>query len=235
MTEIRPWLEADDGPAHLRDLLLEAEASQPLDARTRARSRRRLVAMSALPAAVGVMFWVKNIALGAVLGSAVAVVAYTPRFLQLSAVKRDVTASQPAARATGVRRSVPAVRDASVEDSGAVATVTAVSSVAAPVRSSVAALPSAEPSPLSRETQLLERARGLLVNDAQQALLTLDAHRREFPHGALELERELMAVDALLKLGQRQEAQQRATQLRAQAPGSIYEQRLTRLLGQGSR
>ena len=233
MTEIRPWLEAEDVPAHLRDLLLEAEASQPLDARTQARSRRRLVAMSALPAAAGVVFWVKNIALGAVLGGAVAVVAYAPK-LRPSAVKRDVTASQPAARATGVHRSVLAVRDASVEDSGAVAAVTAISSVAAPVRSSVAALPSAEPSQLSRETQLLERARGLIGNDAQQALLTLDAHRREFPHGALELERELMAVDALLKLGQRQEAHRRAAQLRAQAPGSIYEQRLTRLLGQGS-
>jgi len=189
--------------------------------------------MSALPAAAGVVFWVKNIALGAVLGGAVAVVAYAPK-LRPSAVKRDVTASQPAARATGVHRSVLAVRDASVEDSGAVAAVTAISSVAAPVRSSVAALPSAEPSQLSRETQLLERARGLIGNDAQQALLTLDAHRREFPHGALELERELMAVDALLKLGQRQEAHRRAAQLRAQAPGSIYEQRLTRLLGQGS-
>jgi hypothetical protein len=67
--------------------------------------------------------------------------------------------------------------------------------------------------------------------NARQALMFLDAHQREFPHGALEIERELMAVDALLKLGLRQDAQLRAAQLRARAPGSIYEQRLARLLG----
>lgn len=230
MTDIRPWLEAGDAPAPLRDLLREAQASQPLDARIRARSRRRLLAMSALPAAAGVLFWIKNIALGAVLGSAVSVVIYAPS-LRHSAVKPDVTARQPAARTTGVHRRFPVARDAGADDGGTLAAT--ISSAAAPMRPSTAALPPAEPSQLVRETQFLEKARTLLGQDAQLALRSLDAHRREFPHGALKLERELMAVDALLKLGRRQEAQLRASQMREQAPGSIYEKRLSRLLGEG--
>jgi hypothetical protein len=185
--------------------------------------------MSALPAAAGVMFWVKSVALGAVLGGTVVVVAYSPRFLSTTA-EPQVQKSQPVARTPSLHRSPAAMRDASVEnDAGSAAA--AVLSAAPPARSSIATLPLAEASQLARETQLLERAREVIGHDARQALVSLGAHRREFPHGALELERELMTVDALLRLGERQQAQVRATRLRAQAPGSIYEQRLTRLLG----
>lgn len=230
MTEIRPWLEAGDAPAHLRDLLREAEVSKPLDERTQARSKRRLIAMSALPAAAGVMFWVKSVALGAVLGGAVVVVAYAPRF-QPTATEPQATAAQSVSRTPMLRHSGVATRDAGVDhDAGGAAAV--VLSAAPPTRTSVATLPLAEPSQLSRETQLLERAREVIGHDARRALASLDTHRREFPHGALELERELMTVDALLRLGQRPQARLRAAQLRAQAPGSIYEQRLTRLLGE---
>jgi len=231
VTEFRPWLEAGDAPAHLRDLLVQAQPSQPLDARTQVRSKRRLLAMSALPAAAGVIFWVKNIALGAVLGGAVATVVYAPKLRQMM-TKPEAPARQPAPTAAHSMRSIPVAIDASVEaaEPPPVAPVVGL----APARRSVATLPSAEPSQLSRETQLLERARQLIGSNASQALRALDAHRREFPHGALELEREFMAVDALLRLGQRDAAQRRAAQLRAQAPGSIYEQRLQRLLEQNS-
>jgi hypothetical protein len=197
VTEVRPWLEADDAPTHLRDLLREAQASQPLDARTQARSRRRIIAMSALPAAAGVVFWVKSVALGAVLGGAVVVATYAPS-LRPTVVKPDATVHQSARGSTSAHRSVALAPDAGVEQGGAAPTP--VPTVTAPLRSGVAALPSAQPSQLLLETRLLERARGLMV-------------------------------DALLKLGLRQDAQLRAAQLRARAPGSIYEQRLARLLG----
>ncbi len=231
MTAIRPWLEAGDTPAHLRDLLREAQPSEPLDARTRTRSRQRLLAISALPAAVGVMFWVKNVALGAVLGGTVATALYVPKLRHMT-TKPAVTANRPAPQVDNPRRSRPAAADVGVEDAGTPTVASVVPQ--APARSSVAALPSAEPSQLSRETQLLERARKLMASDPKQALLTLDAHRREFPHAALQTERELMAVEALLRLGWREEALRRAAQFRAQAPGSIYEQRLQRLFKQDS-
>jgi hypothetical protein len=229
VTDVRPWLEAGDTPAHLRDILREAQPSRPLPARTQARSRQRLLAASVLPVAASLVFWVKSIALGAALGSIVAVGVYAPKF-RSSTVKSEAPTSQPAPRATGAPRSVLYAMAAGVDDAGSPPTQPAHSSAVTSPRSSAAVLPSAGPSQLSRETQLLERARQLMSSDARQALSSLDAHRREFPNGALELERELMAVDALLKLGQRDAALRRAAQLRARAPGSIYEQRLTRLL-----
>ena len=230
MKEIRPWLEAQDAPSHLRDLLREAQPSEPLDAPTRARSRQRLLAMSALPAAASVVFWVKSVALGAVLGGAVATALYVPKLRHTSS-KPEATAREPAPLAPKQRRSIATALDAGVEDGGLPPTAAAAVSQA-PAHSSVTAPPSAEPSQLSRETQLLERARQLMGSNTRQALSLLEAHRREFPRAALAPERELMAVDALLRLGRREEALRRAAQLRAQAPGSIYEQRLQRLLKQ---
>ena len=232
MTDIRPWLEADDAPSHLRNLLREAQPSQTLDPRTQARSRQRLMAMTALPAAAGVMFWIKSIALGAVLGGALATAVYAPEHRQLTTAPA-VTASQPVPRVNRAPRNITASLDASVEEPGPPRSVASIV-LPAPARSSAAALPSAEPSQLSREMFLLERARQLLRNDPKQALLILDTHRREFPHTAIETERELMAVDALLRLGRPDDALTRAAQLRARAPGSIYEQRLQRLIDKKS-
>ena len=104
-----------------------------------------------------------------------------------------------------------------------------------PSGSSVTAMPSPEQSQLSRETRLLELARQQVGSNPRQALSTLNAHRRDFPRAALATERELMAVDVLLRLGRRDEALRRAAHLRAQAPESIYEQRLQRLLNQDSK
>jgi len=84
---------------------------------------------------------------------------------------------------------------------------------------------------LGREIQLLERARQLLNVDPGRALATLDEHRREFGSGTLVLERQFLEVEALLRLGRRDQALARAADLRARAPGSLYERRLTQLLG----
>jgi hypothetical protein len=233
MTEIRPWLEAGDAPAHVCDLLREAEPSRPLDIRTQARTRQRLLAMSALPAAAGVMFWVKSVALGAVLGGAVATAFLVPK-IQQAITKPQPTAVASARLTPKTQKSILVSLDASAEDAGISAKMDAVVSPN-PVRPSVTAMPSAEQSQLSRETQLLEQARQQMDKSPIQALSILNVHRREFPHAALATERELMAVDVLLRLGRRDEALRRAAQLRAQTPESIYEQRLQRLLNQDSK
>ena len=233
MTEIRPWLEAGDAPAHVCDLLREAEPSRPLDTRTQARTKQRLVAMTVLPAAAGVMFWVKSVALGAVLGGAVATAFLVPK-IQQAITKPQPTAVAPARLTTKTQKSILVSLDASAEDGGLSEKVDSVVSPN-PVRSSVTAMPSPEQSQLSRETRLLELARQQVGSNPRQALSTLNAHRRDFPHAALATERELMAVDVLLRLGRRDEALRRAAQLRAQAPESIYEQRLQRLLNQDSK
>jgi hypothetical protein len=67
--------------------------------------------------------------------------------------------------------------------------------------------------------------------DPNRALSTLHEHQREFGKGTLVLERDFLEVEALLRLGRRSTARARAAELRARAPGSLYERRLAQLLG----
>jgi hypothetical protein len=235
VTDLRRWIDGNGAPEGAADLLRAARVPAPIDAATRARSRRRLAAMTAVPAAASVMFWFKSVALGAVLGSAVTVAIVVPKW-------RATPVSEPTSAKEPVRRSL------------AVSVHSATQSTPEPGVEAPEATPSATPSPsapslsapsttkagsavtvvssddLGREIQLLERARQLLNANPALALATLDEHRREFGKGTLRLERQFLEVDALLHLGRRDEARARAASLRARAPGSLYEQRLSKLL-----
>jgi hypothetical protein len=76
------------------------------------------------------------------------------------------------------------------------------------------------------ELSLLKRAREA---DPTQALALTAEHARRFPTGALEQEREMIAIDALLRLGRRDVAEQRAKRFQAQYPGSAHARRLSAL------
>ena len=88
----------------------------------------------------------------------------------------------------------------------------------------------ADPS-IADEARLLERGRSALATDAAQALRLAEEHRRLHPTGQLSAERELIAVEALLRLGRRDEAVRRAAPRLARSPGSLYAKRLRQLLG----
>jgi hypothetical protein len=88
--------------------------------------------------------------------------------------------------------------------------------------------------PLTREAAMLEAARAMLERDPAGALARLDLHAATFPSGGLALERELLAVDALERLGRYREAQTRGTALLERSPGSIYEERVKSLLDGGA-
>ncbi len=234
MTELRRWLDTGSAPPDVLDLLKDARPPSPLDAATRTRSRVRLGGLPALPAAAGVMFWIKGAALGAILGGAVAAFVFLPVRRSESNLKGpDVPALKSVVQD-------PALTNPNQEKSDA-GTLTD-TPLPSPVVSAAAAVPthaayvapagnSASPANLARETQLLERARQLLGSSPGRALGELAQHQREFPNGALQLEREFLAVDALLRLGRRAEARKRADRLRASAPGSIYERRISQLFG----
>ncbi len=102
-------------------------------------------------------------------------------------------------------------------------------SVAPPASGSVAVAAFADPT-LKDEALWLETARAALGQDPQHALELADRHRQHFPTGQLGAERELIAVDALLRLGRRDEAERRAQPSLAQASGSLYQRRLRQLL-----
>lgn len=80
------------------------------------------------------------------------------------------------------------------------------------------------------EARLLEQARASLPANPTQALEIASTHKNLYPAGQLSDERELIVIDALLRLGRRQEAEQRAAPRLRLAPDSIYASRLRRLL-----
>jgi hypothetical protein len=84
---------------------------------------------------------------------------------------------------------------------------------------------------LSGEARLLEAARASLSSSPAQALALTEEHARIYPLGQLGAERELIAIDALLRLGRRGEAWAWAKPRLEDAPDGLYAKRLRRLFG----
>ena len=103
---------------------------------------------------------------------------------------------------------------------------------------SVVGSPSSEP-PAERavvettetEVSYLRRARNALQSDPARALSIADQHPSRFPRGALDQERELIAIDALVRLGRSAEARERADRFRARYPSSAHLGRVNALVG----
>jgi len=83
---------------------------------------------------------------------------------------------------------------------------------------------------IADEARLLEGARAALAIDPNRALEIANTHQQLYPTGQMSAERELIAVDALLRLGRRTEAEQRAAPRLSQFPNSLYARRLRQLL-----
>lgn len=84
--------------------------------------------------------------------------------------------------------------------------------------------------PLALEVRWLDQARSSLASDPAAALARADGHAQRFPDGALSAERELIAIDALLRLGRERDARLRADAFSARQPSSLYRERLQHLL-----
>jgi hypothetical protein len=232
MTDMQRWLDSGQVQEDVLRRLKAARPLLPLDPMTKARSRRRLVVMTAVPVAASLMFWIKSVALGAVLGSAVTVAIVVPKWQQLlrpnlaSHAVPSVSGSKASPRNVASPALIapdesPLVPQAAPSNAGMAATN-------AP--KSVPTTPANSADPLGREIQLLERARRLIAVDPSRALDTLHEHQREFGNGTLVLERQFLEVEALLRLGRRSEARAQAAVLKQNAPGSLYERRLSQLL-----
>lgn len=103
---------------------------------------------------------------------------------------------------------------------------TAIAPATAPAVPSAA--PTADP---ETEVHLLQRAREALTSDAATALTLTQLHAARFPSGALGQEREVVAIQALVQLGRRDEARARAARFLSAFPGSAHRPRLEALLG----
>ena len=78
------------------------------------------------------------------------------------------------------------------------------------------------------ETALLERARAALQSRPAEALALARRHQARFPHGALAQEREVIAIGALERLGQKAAANARAAEFERRYRGSVHQPRLLR-------
>ena len=89
----------------------------------------------------------------------------------------------------------------------------------------------AEPPATARpELELLTEAQDALARDPRRALALATDHARSYPNGMLAQEREVLAIDALLRLGRRAEAERRATAFGTRWPRSAQGRRITTLL-----
>lgn len=102
--------------------------------------------------------------------------------------------------------------------------------VAASGKSGTRAAPSATTGDVQAETDLLDRAQGALAADPSRALGLCDEHRQRFPRGTFAQEREVIAIDALLRLGRRSDAEARAAQFARSYPTSPDRRRIDSLL-----
>lgn len=82
-----------------------------------------------------------------------------------------------------------------------------------------------------QEAELLTRAMGA-SQQAQwaDALAAAEQHARRFPNGSLAQEREMIAIESLLRLGRRGEAERRAEKFRKAWPTSTHLVRLNTML-----
>jgi hypothetical protein len=89
--------------------------------------------------------------------------------------------------------------------------------------------PPTAPNPVA-ELALLERARRILAADPARTLALTDEHRRSFRPGLFAEERELLAIEALVKLKQQAGAAQRARAFSRSHPNSVHARRLQLIL-----
>lgn len=80
------------------------------------------------------------------------------------------------------------------------------------------------------EIALLDAAQDALPSDPAAALVLADSHAARFPHGALAQEREVIAIEALSRLGRIDEAKHRARRFARDFPGSAHGPRIESLL-----
>jgi hypothetical protein len=80
--------------------------------------------------------------------------------------------------------------------------------------------------PVESEAAFLERARAALVTSPARALSLANLHRSRYPSGVLAQEREVIAIEALKRLGRADEAARRSGDFSNRYPGSAYGRKL---------
>ena len=84
----------------------------------------------------------------------------------------------------------------------------------------------AKRAPAVPEDQLLEQARSALRSNPERALSLTRQHQLDFPRGVLSQEREVIAIEALRRLGRTEEAARRTERFERLYPQSAHKRKL---------
>jgi len=104
-----------------------------------------------------------------------------------------------------------------------------------PIDKRLAPTETAEPSPTldpASELALLKSAQQLLDRKPQQTLELTEEHLRLYPNGVFGQEREMLAIEALSKLGKKELARERGKRFVQRYPDSAHSRRIDNLLEQ---
>lgn len=233
MTEPKRWLEGGDVEADALALLRAARPPVPLSPAARRRSSHRVAALGVVPVAAAFGWW-SALALGAVLGAGGSFV--VTRLVASDPPRSETSSAHPRSSnsATVSLADPPSLQQQPSEAPSPREQAAPEPAPRAPVAAALAA-PSASESAsadaLQQEIRLLEQARRDLASAPSAARRALLDHELRFPSGHLRIERELLLVDALVRLGRRPEAEARAESLARQNPNSLYRERLDQILG----
>jgi len=255
MTEPRRWLDDPRTTRELRDLLVSASAPPPLPPALNAQLSEfaaTLAAQGVLAKIGGLSLWQKWLLFAGGTSKAVALLslvgalgvgayaAHRSSAPSSHAGPRDaaapVHASEPRPRTLASAPASPAGSPPLAPSSAALGISAAERPrpSASPARDAELAPPSAvassNESSIVAEAKLLSTARSFLDDSPALSLAVTEQHRLRYPIGQLSAEREFVAIEALLRLGRRQEAERRAAPLLAAGQDGLYTRRLRRLL-----
>jgi hypothetical protein len=235
------WLD-ENPPEGIRRLLVVARPPRKMGDAERVRSRQSLQRAAMAPVALGLTLWAKGGLLAAGL-----VLASTATVLAVASGRGDTRVEGPSTPKVPSRSFTPGSEASAVRPAESGSPVTT-ASIESPPRTPVAPPKASAPRPptsspnleqpdspaqgLAAEVALLGRARSVLALDPSSALALADLHRKDFATGQLGTERELIAIDALVRLGRRDAAERRANPL-LERPGP-YHDRAVHILGPSS-
>lgn len=200
-----------DAPDELRELFRGAAKPEPLSPALGAMLSSRVGAIATAPASTPLVVKVLPWLLGGTV--ALGVATYRVRHAEPPAPREAPAALAPA----------PPLPAAPVAEPEAPPSRAVARRPVAPPGSPSAAPPE---DGLVGEERILNEAHEALAANPRRALALAHGHARRYPRGQLVAERELIEIEALVKLGRRREANALARTLRATAPNSIYEHRL---------
>lgn len=215
MTDPERWSVSADAPAEIRALLRAARDEAPGPEIT-ARLDERLAIARATPAdPAAVPGWIAPSGLVAVLavGLGVAWSSWDFRVAPVS-VGHSTRESSPVVIEATPRTNEHSTTSDDRDQSHARSTMDSMA------RRSSTAKPT--------ELELIRAARRALPGSPAESLRTVEQHRRLYPAGKLAQEREVLAVQALTRLGRNEEAEARARAFSARHPSSAHKSRVER-------